>query len=342
VSEEDLTSTTTTATSEVPTGDSGAPPDVQVSETPEPVVAQPEGFTTDDFRNNSRFLRRGPQNNPSVEAEPTPSEVDPGPEEGAGETQVEETREPVNEIVMPDGERLTFDQILEMKKGNMLQADYTRKTQELAEERKRFQQEQEEYRRLKELPIDDAMGLWESLANDPIGTIEYLREHYESQGITEPRDPEVIRIEQERAKLEAENKKLKADNEAKQLEASKIAFQKYLDELSVKYKDQGFDKDAVLGYCMKNGIPDPEIAFKAMIHDTMLEKFDIRIKDLEAKLEQEKKGAVANYVKGKVVNSATHVPPVGGGNSGTGVSISTPKGWRAARKAALDRLNNMP
>lgn len=62
-----------------------------------------------------------------------------------------QTPEPINEIDL-DGEKLTLEQIRELKKGNLRQSDYTKKTQELANYKKEHSEALEFYEYFKKNP----------------------------------------------------------------------------------------------------------------------------------------------------------------------------------------------
>lgn len=279
-------------------------------------------------------------------------------EEGDKETGEEDIEDPEGDIVDPkieeeigpakikisDDLEATPEEIAEWKNGYMMQADYTRKTQELAREREDFTNKVKEMEN--NSTIKDALDLWDNLARDPIGILNALREHYEEQGITEPRDPEVVKAEIERDKATRENNQLKTS------EARRI-FNEHMDSLVDKYGDDGFDRGKVLEYCIKYNIPDPETAWMAMREplasvqeaNSKTKALEDRIAELEGKLaesikntEEEGKKAVSSYVKNKIERSANFVPPIGSGNSGAAVTATVPKTFREAKLSAMNRL----
>jgi hypothetical protein len=121
----------------------------------------------------------------------------------------------------------------------MLQADYTRKTQELAEQRKELSKYQDKN-------LDEAVSLWERLGSDPIGTIRFLEEHYAEQGITEPKDPAVLKYEMELAKKDAELKEKNSLIEAQAAKERQEGFNKHMNMLVDKYKDYNLDTKTVV------------------------------------------------------------------------------------------------
>lgn len=71
-----------------------------------------------------------------------------------------------------DGSSVTFD---ELKKGYLRQSDYTKKTQELAEERE---------------SLKDAQALWDAMNSDPVGTLRQLQQAVNRGGSIAPKAPE--------------------------------------------------------------------------------------------------------------------------------------------------------
>lgn len=67
------------------------------------------------------------------------------------------------EITLPDGETVTLRQLIDER---LMRADYTRKTQELAEQRKAFEAEREQ--------LKAAAELRDMLQEDPVGTVAEL------------------------------------------------------------------------------------------------------------------------------------------------------------------------
>lgn len=327
-------------------------------------------LTKEEWRSTARSFRgREPEPNNTVivpgvndgssttESEATKNEVASSTEgkvtPPVGNTEPpEETPAPSPKFIMPDGEELTVEQIQELKKGNMLQSDYTKKTQKLAEDRKAVEKDLEELGNYRKLPVKDAMGLWMALEEDPISTIQYLTEHYQQQGVTDPKDPVVVQLERRIRELEGQLGQVNQSNIVRESQAKIEAVDKYMNELESKYKDEGFDKLAVVNYAIEHGISDPELAWKAMSRDAIATKSkeeleriqreaDEKIAALQAQKDQEVKDAVGNYIKNKVVDTANFVPPVGGGGTGaSGVSVRKENSWAASRRAAMARISN--
>lgn len=331
-------------TSDVATGDSGTTPsstEVMSGESNEVVISR------DDFKGLSKFIKRDTENNSAdgtaTATTPTAdgsSEVTVATEE-AGQS-APATSGPTDDdgiAVKPEDtnqdpmETISSAELAELRKGSMLHADYTRKTQELAEERKKFQQDLEHAQGLKDSPVTEALDLWNSLSMDPIGTIRFLEQHYNEKGFMEPKDPEVLKIEQALAEEQKRNKELADQLQNNNVAESQAKFDKYMTDLATKYKDDGFDTAEVINFCIESGINNPEAAFKIMQHDKLVSKN----KELEDQLKSTSKAAVTEYVKDKVTETVTFTPPVGTGNTSSGVTVNRPKTFADSRKAALAR-----
>lgn len=298
-------------------------------------VSQSEQVTREDFQTTAPFLRKNRNNSEQVKTEEPlkveePKVEEPKQESVTTEPPVAPEKDETNtatKFIMPDGEEMTYEQIVELKKGNMLQADYTRKTQELAEQRKELSKYQDKN-------LDEAVSLWERLSSDPIGTIRFLEEHYAEQGITEPKDPAVLKYEMELAKKDAELKEKNSLIEAQAAKERQEGFNKHMNMLVDKYKDYNLDIKTVVQYCIDHQLPDPELGFKALAAE-QIEKDNI---ELKKKLEEKQTDVVSDYVKDKLVKNETYKAPVGSGSTGTGVTITKPKTFQEARKSALARL----
>ena len=117
--------------------------------------------------------------------ETKPAEAEAKPEPGTVPAQEPGSEEAPQVVTLPDGRELTAEQVLEMEKGTMMQSDYTKKTQALAEERRLFEQQKQENER--------AFQIMRDIERDPIGTLQKLQEEYEAKGVYEPKDPEQLK-----------------------------------------------------------------------------------------------------------------------------------------------------
>lgn len=129
-----------------------------------------------------------------------------------------------------------FVPITEVVNGHMMQADYTRKTQELAAERE---------------TLVEARAIREALEKDPEGTLKVLNEYYASN------DDELENLDpQERAIKEIQDRFAEQDRQAE--EAALHA------ELERFQSEKGVDPDALLRFAVENQIPDLNWAYAVM------------------------------------------------------------------------------
>lgn len=133
---------------------------------------------------------------PDDEDEPEQAQADEAVSEGGdepSETDDEETDapdKPEPKFVLEDGTEVTRAEIEEWRRGQLRQSDYTRKTQELAEQRRQFEQRQAEIAQKAQayeeranialaalsqrLPPKPDMQMWR---DDPIGAAQQQAEH---------------------------------------------------------------------------------------------------------------------------------------------------------------------
>lgn len=329
--------------------------------TPEPATnpeppAVAEGVSREDF-NVAPFLRKFKQepNEPPKTAsspEEKPPEgipevkTDEKPPEPPPETPPEQKLPESTVIKLPDGREVTPEQIVEWEKGNMMQSDYTVKTQKLAEERRQLQAELDGFKTYAE-QANQALALWQAIERDPIGTLVQLQAHYANQGVLEPKDPEVLAREDRLRQLDNEIGTREQQSKQKAEQDAYNWLNNQFDTLSKQHSD--FDADKVAQFMLDNNIHDPEKAYKVMTHDDKMSGSQKQINDLQAqmdalkaetetKLKAAKDEAVAEYIKVKMTNNT---PPPVGANSGTGsppVQINRPKTMLDAKRAAIARL----
>lgn len=275
-----------------------------------------------------------PEGTPKLETEPKEPEAKP------------EDKLPETTVKLPDGKEATLEQIAEWEKGYMMQADYTKKTQQLAEEKRQFQTELDGLKSTTE-QAQPALELWQAFERDPIKTLEELQAHFASQGIFEAKDPNVLAAEDQ---LRAINQQIQTQQQQATQQTEQQAYNwltSQLDTLSQQHAD--FDRDTVTQYMMDNNVLDPDKAYKLMTHDSTVESSQKQMADLQAqidaikadtdaKVKAAKEESVKEYIKTKMV--ANNAPlPVGGSGGGTPpVQINRPIAWQDARKAALSRM----
>lgn len=153
------------------------------------------------------------------------------------------TESEIEALFEVDGTGITLD---EARNGYLRQADYTRKTQELAEMRQRLTQ---------------AEAITAALEKDPVATLQALQEAFgvQAQGQEasyEELDPETARIAALEAKLEAQ--------EAAHRQAAIDA------ELAGLHEQFGeFDDAELFAHAIKGNHPSLEAAYKTFAFDSM-------------------------------------------------------------------------
>lgn len=220
------------------------------------------------------------------------------------ETSTEVPEEP-GYVVKVDGEeqQVTLE---ELQNGYQRQADYTRKTQEIAVERERLQQ---------------AEAIVSALENDPSGTLQTLARSFNVDTFDQPQTNE------DGYELDATEKKLVEleSKLAKQEQAQRVQqVEREVDTLQEKYGE--FDRKELLNHALKHGIPNLEAAYTHM-------RFN-EVKSTADKLTQEQE--ITNKKR-----EAAVVAPGGSTQSGT-TPEPTPKvtSLREAFALAKQQLNN--
>lgn len=137
--------------------------------------------------------------------------------------------------------------LAELRNGYMRQADYTRKTQELAQARK---------------DAEWAQAMRSAFSADPQGTISALAEHLGVQfgsaaaaDSYDDTDPRLLTLEQRVAAFERQQ--------------AQAALERELDSLSSRYED--FDRDAVVRYAVANRLDNLDVAYRSMTWDAKAE-----------------------------------------------------------------------
>ena len=212
-----------------------------------------------------------------------------------------------------DGEELQVP-LSEAIAGYQRQADYTRKTQELAEQRQSLQ---------------FASTLQTALENDPAATIDLLSRHY---GISRAQAREMVDdMGFESEDLDPVDKKMRElDSRIAQFEEyqSQQQIEREVSRLQSKYSD--FDVTEVVQAAIKAGTTDLEAVYKQIAFD----KFS-RQRELEAAAMQQKQ-----LQESKVVEAKRQASVVEGGASATASTTtdsyepvnSISDAWAAAKR----------
>lgn len=181
-------------------------------------------------------------------------------EESAKEESETETIEDEGEDLYVEykGREISLKDIEEWEQGNLRQADYTRKTQELSESKKAFETEKSEFAQ-KQAELSEKLALLEVMTKqeelsaeelselkeyDPERYIEYTEKQQkrkelleDSKKLTESKPG--INVQEEQAKLIKANPQWLSDGKPTE------AYQKDMDSLTNYYNDNGFTQEQV-------------------------------------------------------------------------------------------------
>ena len=153
--------------------------------------------------------------------------------------------------------------------GYQRQADYTRKTQELSEQRKQVQ---------------FGTALQEALQNDPKSTLGLLKQHY---GLEEQQSSEdellLDPVEKQYRQLESRMKAFEQEKAMRELE-------KTVESLSRKYGD-AFDADEVIAKALATGNSNLEAVYKQTAFDRIFEQ-NVTANQVKAKKADDEKAIV--------------------------------------------------
>jgi len=163
--------------------------------------------------------------------------------------------------------------------GYQRQADYTRKTQELSEQRKQVQ---------------FGTALQEALQNDPKSTLELLKQHY---GLEEQQSSEdellLDPVEKQYRQLESRMKAFEQEKAMRELE-------KTVESLSRKYGD-AFDADEVIAKALATGNSNLEAVYKQTAFDRIFEQ-NVTANQVKAKKAEDEKAIVQAKREATVVS----------------------------------------
>ena len=154
--------------------------------------------------------------------------------------------------------------------GYQRQADYTRKTQELSEQRKQVQ---------------FGSALQEALQNDPRNTLELLKQHYglDEQQASEEDELYMDPTEKQYRQLESRVKAFEQQKALNDLE-------KTVESLSRKYGD-AFDADEVIAKALATGNSNLEAVYKQTAFDRIFEQ-NVTANQVKAKKADDEKAIV--------------------------------------------------
>jgi len=148
-----------------------------------------------------------------------------------------------------DGEEIEVP-LSEALSGYQRQADYTRKTQELAEQRRQVQ---------------FAAALQEALQNDPASTVELLSQHYGvNQKPTSEEDEFLDPVEKQYRQLETRIQAFEQEKAMRELENQ-------IESLSRRYGEL-FDANEVVAKALATGSTNLEATYKQIAFDRLFEQ----------------------------------------------------------------------
>jgi hypothetical protein len=182
-----------------------------------------------------------------------------------------------------DGEEVSIP-VKEALAGYQRQADYTRKTQELSEQRKQVQY---------------ASALAEALQNDPAATLQLLQQQY---GVaTQPQEDEWMDpAEKQLRQLE---QRIQAFEQSKAMDE----LAKTIDSLQSKYGDD-FNADEIVAKALATGSTDLEAVFKQITFDKVYSKASEAEKKLAQEQSRVEAKRSASVVSGGSANKNSAAP----------------------------------
>ena len=159
------------------------------------------------------------------------------------ETSTEVPQEPAYTVKV-DGEEQQVS-LEELQQGYQRQADYTRKTQEIAAERDRLQQ---------------AEAIVSALEHDPEGTLQTLAHSFNVAPITgqQVSDDEYAEVDPTQQKLAELEQKIARQEQMERVQR----VEREVSTLQEKYGE--FNREELLNHALKNGIPNLEAAYTHM------------------------------------------------------------------------------
>jgi hypothetical protein len=185
--------------------------------------------------------------------------------------------------VQLDGEELEVP-LKEAVSGYQRQADYTRKTQQLAEERK---------------GVQFAQAIQQALDNDPTATIELLKSHYglDQQEVFEEDDLWADPMEKQYKQLEKRLASFEEQQAMNDLERT-------IGGLQQKYGDD-FDANEVVSSALAQGTTNIEAVYKQMAFDRLYSREQAQRELQSRKAQQEQKIVQAKRSSGIVAGGSS-------------------------------------
>lgn len=185
--------------------------------------------------------------------------------------------------VQLDGEELEVP-LKEAVSGYQRQADYTRKTQQLAEERK---------------SVQFAQAIQQALDNDPAATVELLKNHYglTQQDVFEEDDLWADPMEKQYKQLEKRLASFEEQQAMNELERT-------IGGLQQKYGED-FDANEVVSAALAQGTSNLEAVYKQMAFDRLYSREQAQRELQSRKVQQEQKIVQAKRSSGIVAGGSS-------------------------------------
>lgn len=136
----------------------------------------------------------------------------------------------------------------EARLAGLRQADYTRKTQELAIQRQALEAQQQE--------LQHAKAIWDALQEDPRTVIEALVDKYQAELESEGPSPEARRIRELEEKIQQTDQKLQEQDD----QAYYAQLVSECQTISAEFNDP-FEPDRLLQFALENEIPNLRAAY---------------------------------------------------------------------------------
>lgn len=206
-----------------------------------------------------------------------------------------------------DGEE-TFVPLTEAIAGYQRQADYTRKTQELAQQREQMQ---------------FATAIQDALQQDPVGTIQLLQTHYGIGDATQnaPEVPEFSDpLEQQIWEIDQKVQQIESYRAEQQLQAE-------IGRLQSQYED--FDPNQVIAHAIRTGSTDLEATYKQLAFDKLYSQLKTQAEAQNHLSEQEQQ--VLQSKRDAAIVSGGSSQGASAGNT-VGPITSVADAWNAAKR----------
>ncbi len=251
----------------------------------QPAISEGDAIKSRIASKNTDSPSEQPENTEVVNvSEDTPIEEVVETEAQANEEVTAETEETAEEVTKAkaqdeetdlfyydiDGEEVSSDQLKEWKANGLMQADYTRKTQELSESRKSFDAQQEEFN-AKQSELNDKLAQLSVIIDEETPSAETLAEwrEYEPEKYIEHTEKM-----SNRKKLLAESKAELPSNNVDMAKVSADLFASHPEWMDNGKQSQKFidDTNLMTKYAESRGIGQAELSsFEAKHYEVMLD-----------------------------------------------------------------------